>query len=235
MTPIELSIFFPAYNEAKNLPELIERTDLFIQQYAKNTEVIVVNDGSSDNSKEVLKQLEAKYGFLKSVHHPQNQGYGAALRSGFSNSQGKLVFFMDSDNQFHFDELKEFIKVLEDEKMDGVIGIRTDRKDNFLRKTNTFLWCSLVRLLLGIRFKDIDCAYKLFKKELIKDIKLETTGAMISTELLFQVQKRTEKIVERHVNHYPRTQGSPTGANPLVILRAFKELFSFYFQNVFKS
>ncbi|MBP7843598.1 MAG: glycosyltransferase family 2 protein [Proteobacteria bacterium] len=226
-----LSIFYPAHNEAENLPALLAHADTFIKQRSFPVEVIIVDDGSRDSTPEVMKTLMLQYPYLRHVRHDINQGYGAALRTGFKSARAPLVFFTDGDNQFRLDELVELLKLMESEKADVVIGYRQNRQDNFMRKMNTFLWCSLVKLLLGIRFRDVDCAYKLFRKESLESLNFTTTGAMISTELLFYLQKKNCKILEYPIKHYPRTAGNPTGAKISVILRAFKELFLFYWRN----
>jgi glycosyltransferase involved in cell wall biosynthesis len=193
--------------------------------------VIIVDDGSSDHTPQLMKDLMAQHSFLRYVRHEKNRGYGGALRSGFEESKGKLVFFSDGDNQFRLNELTEFLNILKSENADAVIGFRKNRQDHLVRKLNTFLWGSLVKFLLKVKAKDIDCAYKLFKKDCLQGIEFKSNGAMISTELLFFLYKKQYKILQLPVTHYPRTQGNPTGAKLSVILRAFRELFLFYWKN----
>jgi glycosyltransferase involved in cell wall biosynthesis len=227
----QLSIFYPAHNEAENLPSLIENASHFVAKQSFPVEVIVVDDGSKDNSKEVLEGLCERYKFLRFVRHEVNRGYGGALRSGFAAAKAPLIFFTDGDNQFRLDELNDFLVTLKQSGADVVVGYRVNRQDHFMRKVNTFLWGSLVKLLLRVKVRDIDCAYKLFKRESIAALNFTTTGAMISTELLFNLQRHHFKIEELPVRHYPRTQGNPTGAKLTVIARAFRELFAFYWRS----
>jgi len=230
-----LSIFYPAHNEAKNLPALISHANDFVQRQNFPVEVIVVNDGSLDESEKVLADLKTKYSFLKSVSHAHNKGYGEALRSGFVHSKAPLVFYTDGDFQFRLDELEKFVPLLKSEKWDALIGYRHNRQDNLIRKMNALLWGLLIRLSLGIKARDIDCAYKLFRKESLENLVFTTTGAMISTELLFHLQKNHLKFKELPVSHYPRILGQPTGANLSVIARAFRELFLFFWKNRVRS
>lgn len=223
-----LSIFYPAHNEAKNLESLIEHAAEFVKLQSFAVEVIVVDDGSSDETPTVLAALMQRYPFLRTVRHEKNLGYGEALKTGFRSAKAPRVFFTDGDHQFRLNALPEFLQTLDSEPCDVVVGYRRNRQDNVIRKLNGYLWSRMIRLVLGVKIRDIDCAYKLFRKPAIEALEVTTTGAMISAELLYQIQQNNFRIVERPVEHHPRTQGASTGGNLHVIARAFKELFQFY-------
>jgi len=222
---VKLSIIFPAYNEEKNIKKSLESAVKFATPLGEY-EVIVVDDGSTDSTQvEVLKYKKINDN-VHIISHRKNLGYGAAVWDGLKAAKGELIFFTDSDMQFKINELKKFINTIND--CDVVIGYRKKRSEGFSRKLNMFAWRSLARVFLSLKFRDIDCAFKLFKSKVIKKIKVESTGAMFSAELLYRVNQHGFKVLELPVNHYLRIYGKPTGANPKVIIRALKEFFIFY-------
>jgi SAM-dependent methyltransferase len=223
MSRPSLSLFFPCHDEAENLELLLSACDDFARDYDGPLEVIVVDDGSTDASADVLSRLAATRPYLRTVTHPINRGYGAALRSGFAAAKHDLIFFSDGDNQFRLDHLPSFIDRIE-AGADAVIGYRSPRQDPPGRKLNAWGWRLFVGTLLGLRVRDIDCAYKLFRREVIESIDFQATGALISTELLVKVFKCGFRVEELPVTHYPRHAGEQSGANPAVIVWAFWEL-----------
>jgi len=160
---------------------------------------------------------------IKIIRHDVNLGYGAALRSGFSTARHEYIFFTDSDGQFRFDDLEKFLLYIE--TCDMVIGFRELRRDPWFRKTNSRIGNLLARAMLGVKVRDINCAYKLFRKSLLSTLPLRSEGALINTEILAFAARRGWKHVELPVPHYPRRFGNPTGANFWVILKTFKEYF----------
>lgn len=226
-----LSAFFPAYNEEKNLKALIKKADQIFNQLFFNYEIIIINDGSRDNTLQILEELKGSFSKLKIISHKENLGYGAALKSGFLAAQKDLIFFSDADNQFDLGEIKLFLSEIEN--FDVIIGFRKNRQDNFIRRLNTWLWNNLINFLFKIRVSDVDCAFKLFRKEILEKIKpqnFQSQGAMISAEILVKLKKADAKIRELPISHFPRTAGKPSGVKLKVIIKAFKELFRFYFQ-----
>lgn len=216
-----ISIVFPAYNEAENLKIVLKEALSVANDLNIPYEVIVVNDGSSDNTLEVVKKFQKKNKNLKLINHEFNRGYGQTLLDGFSAGRHEWIFFSDSDRQFDLKEINK-LKPYTNEA-DLVIGYRENRKDKKRRKFNAYLFKLTARMIFSLKFKDIDCAFKLIKKEVLDEIELESTSALINTELLHKSQNKKYKIVEVPVTHYPRTQGKATGANPIVIGRAIKE------------
>ena len=221
-----ISVVLPAYNEAENIESVIDKALLVLHDFAENYEIIIINDGSNDSTGKLLTQLSKSNPHIHPIHHSKNLGYGAALRSGFKNARYDYVFSTDSDGQFEFNELTQaypqFIKA------DFIQGYRLSRQDSFHRKINTFAWNTLCNLLFHTGVKDVDCAFKFFKRKILDSIELKANGAMISTELLIKTRKSGFSITEIGVHHYPRLSGIPSGANSKVIIHAFEELFKFY-------
>lgn len=226
----ELSLFFPVYNEEANLENTVEKAIPVLKKVANDYELIIVNDGSKDKTGEIAGRLAQKYPFIKIVAHSSNQGYGAALRSGFYNSKYGWIATIDADGQFDFSEVS---KLIEKTKVaDVVIGYRINRQDSMMRKLFGWGWTVLADLLLGIKVRDVDCSFKLVKKKVLEEIpKLQSTrGGMISPELLGKARKAKFVIVEVGVHHYSRKGGRQTGANFKVIFRSFLDLAKLWWQ-----
>ncbi|MGD8589861.1 MAG: glycosyltransferase family 2 protein [Chromatiales bacterium] len=218
-----ISIIFPAFNEEENIRKAVEHGRKAMSKFFADIEIIVVNDGSSDATAAIVDEMAAENSDVVLVHHEVNRGYGAALRSGIYKASKELIFFTDSDLQFDLEEIQHLQEWVH--KYDIVAGYRARRADPAHRRFNAWGWNVLVRLVLGLKIKDIDCAFKLFRREVFQNIRLETVGAMINTEILTLAQRNNMKIKEVPVSHYPRLAGEQTGANFKVILKALRELF----------
>lgn len=224
-----ISLFFPAYNEAENVGGTIEKCISVLEPLRCEYEIIIVDDGSRDRTAEIVKEYAAKNSRVVLKRHEKNQGYGGALQTGFNSCRYGLIFFSDCDLQFDLGELTSFIELMKnDPQIDGVIGYRIKRADPWIRKLNAFGWNCWICLLLGLKVKDIDCAFKLFKRELIENITIESSGALSSAEILTKIKKAGYRIVESGVHHYPRQAGKQTGAKLSVIIKAFYESFKLY-------
>jgi len=218
-----ISVFFPCYNEASNVGSMVEKTIPVLASLTPDFEIILVNDGSSDGTAEIIETLAEKNPCVKAVHHRQNSGYGAALQSGFRAASKDLVFYTDGDAQFDIGELGAIIPLIR--QYDIVSCYRLDRKEGLIRKINAWCWSRLVCRIFSMKIKDIDCAFKLFKRRIFDDIEMHSTGALIDTEILARAVKKGYTVTQAGVHHYPRTAGEQTGANLGVILKAFKELY----------
>ncbi len=228
-----LSIFFPAYNEAANLEETVKKAVEVAQKYSDDYEVIIVNDGSKDNTVEIMTKLMEANPKVKLITHQTNQGYGGALMTGYSNSTKDWVFFSDADLQFDLTEIEKLIE--KTNQTEVILGYRIKRGDPFLRYLNAKGWNLLNRILFGLKVIDIDCAFKLIKNSAIKKVlsqMISVKGAMISAELLIRLKRAGYSFIEVGVHHYPRKVGSSTGAKPEVIIRAFKELWNVYLSDL---
>ncbi|MEJ5298071.1 MAG: glycosyltransferase family 2 protein [Armatimonadota bacterium] len=221
----ELSVFFPAHNEEENIAPLVRSALEVLPAFARRFEIIVVDDGSSDGTRQEAERLARRHGEVRCVSHPHNRGYGGALKTGLREARCEWVFFTDADRQFDLSELG--LLVAEALKgADVVIGYRRRRRDPAHRSINAALYRTMIRLLFGLKVRDIDCAFKLLRAGLVRDLPLKSEGALISAELLIRLRKRGARIKEVPVTHYPRVAGKQSGASLRVILRMFRELFS---------
>lgn len=218
-----LTIFFPCYNEEANVDRVTRAAVEAGKLVTDDLEVIIVNDGSKDRTKELADGLAAEIPEVRAVHNSPNRGYGGALQRGFHESTKKWVFYTDGDGQFDLAELPKLLPLLKN--YDIVSCYRMNRQDPFMRKANAAMWGTLVKSLFNFRVRDIDCAFKLYPRKLFSEIEMKSTGALIDTEILARATKLGYKIGQIGVHHYPRTAGEQTGANIKVIARAFKELF----------
>jgi len=220
-----LSIFFPAYNEAGNIKEAVKQALAVAPKLAHTFEVIVVNDGSKDETLTVAKKLAAQNPYVKVVSQ-RNRGYGGALKRGFTESKYEWIFFTDADLQFNISELKKLVNARQNYK--AVLGYRKNRAEG--KKRQVLAWALKLwnRALLGFprRIKDIDCAFKLLHKDvLISAEPLMSDGAMISTELLLKMHYQGFSYTQIGVTHYKRRCGTPTGSNITVITKAILDTF----------
>jgi glycosyltransferase involved in cell wall biosynthesis len=218
-----LSIVFPAYNEEDNIARAVTRARRVAQRYFDSFEIIVVNDGSVDGTREIVESLADHYPDVVAIHHPVNRGYGDALTSGLYRASKELVFFSDSDLQFDLDEIDRLVRHIDG--FDIVAGYRANRADNAMRRLNAWAWNKLVQFTLGVRLRDVDCAFKMFRREVFDKVRVESAGAMVNTEIFTFVQQRKMTVKEVPVSHYPREAGVQSGANLRVIAKAFAELW----------
>ena len=219
---ISISVFFPCYNEQDNLARVVQQALSILERLKSDFEIIIVDDGSSDSTGQIADELAGQNDRVKVVHHGTNLGYGAALQSGFKAATKKLVFYTDGDGQFDINEMPPLLGLME--QYDIVSCYRLNRQDNLVRKINGWCWTKLVCLLFSMKIRDIDCAFKLYKREVFDNIKLISTGALIDAEILARAVHKGYRVTQQGIHHYPRTAGAQTGANFRVILRAFKEL-----------
>ena len=217
-----VSAIFPAFNEEANIESAVHYAHRIISKLTPIFEIILVNDGSKDRTRDICNQLANEASNVRVVHHTRNRGYGAALRSGIEQARYDLIFFSDSDGQFDFREVAMFLE--QANAYDIVAGYRAPRHDPPHRLLFAFGWNILVRLLLGIRIRDIDCAFKVFNRYVFDRIRIRTVGAMVNTEIFAQASKFRMRVKELPVSHFPRRQGKSTGGSVWVIRKAFREL-----------
>lgn len=223
----EISIFFPFWDEEKNIEAVVKKTIPVAQKIASRWEIIMVDDGSKDRTLEIALNLAKKNPNLRVEKNITNRGYGAALRTGFKNCKYNLIVFNDGDNQFDFSEVSKFLEKINN--ADIVIGYRQRRLDHPFRHILMNLLKIWDFIFFGFYFRDIDCGFKMFKRDAIRKIMpLKSEGAMITTEILAKAKKKNLKILQVEVKHYPRIYGNQSGGNLRVILRAIKESFSLW-------
>jgi glycosyltransferase involved in cell wall biosynthesis len=219
-----LSCFFPAYNEAENLPALLDEVVATIPPLAQRWEAIVVDDGSSDATAEIVRAFGARHPEVRLAQHAHNLGYGAALRTGFTESRGDAVFFCDADRQFRLAEIDRLVTAFDDADM--AIGYRIKRRDPWHRLVVARVYHLALRAMFGLHVRDVDCAFKLIDRRMLDDFasELSSRSAFISPELIIRATRRGFRLTEVGVDHYPRTAGKPKGASLKVILRTISEM-----------
>jgi glycosyltransferase involved in cell wall biosynthesis len=217
-----LSAVLPAYNEAVAITETLAGLRAVLARLGVPFEIVVVDDGSADET----GALAARTPAVRVIRHTRNLGYGAALRSGFAAARHDWVFLMDADGQFDPEELPRFIEAAG--HADFVVGFRDARADPGHRALFAGIWAALMAVLLGVRVRDVDCAFKLMRRSYLTAIPLEAGGAFLSAELLAKAARAGARILELPVRHLPRRGGRSTGGSPRVLVRAFYELGRLY-------
>ena len=221
----ELSVVLPAYNEEPNIERVVRTVAPYLDSLGLDYELLVVDDGSADRTGALLDGLVAEFPRLRPLHHPKNRGYGGALRTGFAAARKRFVVYMDGDGQFDIKDLAVVLPLATDHQS-IVTGYRIERRDPFIRRLNAKLFGGwLVRIMLGVRVRDLNCAFKLIPKRVLDAITLETDSALINAELYGRAVRKGFGIKEVGVHHYPREAGVQTGAHLRVILKAFYDLF----------
>jgi len=215
-----LSVVLPAHNEVETLAEVVREALRVGAACAGVLEVIVVDDGSRDGTADVARAL-ARDERVRVVTHPENRGYGAALRSGFERAQHEWIFYTDADGQFDLAELPPLLALLG--RYDVVTGYRAARRDGVVRSAFGATFSAAVNHLLGVRVRDVNCAFKVYPKHLFDGLALQATGALIDAEMLAAARVAGLRVGELPVTHRPRRAGEQSGARLDVIARAMLE------------
>jgi glycosyltransferase involved in cell wall biosynthesis len=220
-----ISVVLPAYNEEKNIEPMVSEVVRVMSDLSDDYEVVVVNDGSRDGTARVVGEAEKRNPQVRLVSHEVNKGYGAALYTGFTSARKDWIFLTDSDKQFNVAEISRLLPFMD--TADLIAGYRAPRRDPFQRRLFGKAWTALVTVLFGYTVRDVDCAFKLFRREIVERINIQSRGATFSAEFLVRAKRKGYRFHEVAVTHLPRTAGTQTGAKPAVILRAFRELIQF--------
>lgn len=218
-----LSVAAPAYNEEENIEAVIRDWEKVLEKCEHATEIVIGNDGSTDGTKQILEQLMEEFPNLRAVHSKQNSGYGDALFKAIYASRGQYVVTIDSDGQF---ELSDYLLLLQEclkDDYDAVTGYRMGKKDTFLKVLADRALNVIVRVLFGLRYKDTNCALKLFKGDLIRNITIEARFYPTPTEILLRLQGQGARIGEVGVHHKERISGQ----SHLKLIRTGLDMFSF--------
>jgi glycosyltransferase involved in cell wall biosynthesis len=217
-----LSVVLPAYNEEPNIEAVVRQAFDCLPELAERFEVIVVDDGSTDGTAGVVESLLPEHHpRLRLLRHERNQGYGAALRTGFSRVRYENAFYTDADRQFDIAELEYLLPLLEE--YDAVVGFRVYRYDSATRLVASTIYNWIVRILFRVRVRDVDCSFKLFRREVIDKITIECTDFFVDTELVAKARKWNFRIVEKGVRHYARVAGE-TSVQPSDVPRTLRTI-----------
>lgn len=228
-----LTVFFPVFNEEENIPLLIDSASRIIPQLALDYELIIIDDGSTDQSLNIAQELTANKKQWLIIAHPKNLGYGEVLKTGIKAAKKEWLFFTDADLQFNLQELTDFLPYTN--QYQAIIGYRVKRAEGFSRSINARLFKTYIDLLFRLHVKDIDCAFKLIKTDLLKNLTLNSGSAFTSSEILYRLKKKKIKFKELPVSHYPRRYGEASGANIEVIIKACYEALMTYLNIKFKK
>jgi len=202
-----LSLVFPAYNDARSLPIILRKTLILLPKITDRFEIIIVDDASNDNTFAVLKKMQKSIPHLKIIAHKKNQGYGGALITGFKAAKKKYIFYTDSDGQYDVTELLSLVIAMK-KNVDIVTGFKKKRSDSVQRKIIGACYNQSVRLLFGLKIKDTDCDFRLFKRSLLRKLDLQTKSGAFDVEFMTKLQQNGARFKEIGVSHYPRKFGS---------------------------
>jgi glycosyltransferase involved in cell wall biosynthesis len=220
-----LSFFFPALNEEHHVAAIVEEALSVLPRFADDLEVTVVDDGSSDRTGAIADELASRDSRVRVIHHEARRGYGGAVRSGLVAATRPWVFYTDGDRQFALEDLARLIAA--SDGADAVVGYREKRSDPARRLFVAWVYNHVIRLLFGGSWRDVDCAFKLFRRDVFERVPLErvrSNGAFFSPELLITLRRAGVRVRQVGVRHFPRTAGEPKGAPPRVIIRAIRDL-----------
>ena len=225
-----LSVFFPAYNDAPSLPLLIARTFETLKEHVADYEVIVVNDGSFDNTGVVLAELAKQYApRMRVITHPENRGYGGALRTGFAAATKDLVFYTDGDGQYDVRELPKLLALM-GPKTGLVNGYKLERNDPLHRIWIGNVYNAFARFLFRIHIRDVDCDFRLMRRRVLQDLQLTSTSGTICVELVRKLELSGFNVEEVGVHHYPRLHGRSQFFRVRSLLNTLRQLVRLYFQ-----
>jgi glycosyltransferase involved in cell wall biosynthesis len=228
-----LSVFFPAYNDAPSLPDLLGKTFDVLAKTGREFEVIVVNDGSHDNTGQVLLDLQQVLGpGLRIVTHPQNRGYGGALRSGFAAAANDLIFYTDGDGQYDPGELPKLLALMQPD-VGLVNGYKMERNDPWHRIWIGHTYNAFARFLFQIRIRDVDCDFRLMRRSLVQSVHLTSTSGTICVELVRKLELSGCGVREVGVHHYPRLHGRSQFFRVKSLLKTFVQLTRLWLQLTF--
>lgn len=223
---ITLTAFFPAYYDEGNIAKVVDKAVEVIESMRlKDYEIIIIEDGSPDKTGEVADELAEKHEKVRVIHHEKNMGYGATLKDGFLSAKMDYVFYSDGDNQFDLDEMKKFIALLP--YSDIVVGYRKKKQYSTYRKITSMCYNFLLRAIYDIDYVDVDCAFKVFKRDLFDKITIDSVDAFIDAEVLIKAELLGYTSTDVGVKHLPRLDGISTGARPSVIIKTIREVFAY--------
>lgn len=198
-------VFLPAFNEGENIKKSVLTIKRYLQKRFRDFEILVISDGSTDNTNEIVRRLSKKDKRIKLLARNKRLGYGAGLRAGFTNSKKDLIFYTDADNQFNIEDMDKLLPLID--RYDIVSAYRVRRKDPLTRIFIARVYNFLIRILFGLKIKDIDASFKLYKKEVFDKIRLITNTGLTDAEVLIKAQREGYKIGQTGVRHYPRLHG----------------------------
>lgn len=201
-----ISVFFPAFNDAGSIPTLVATALEILPTLTNDYEVIVVNDGSTDETAARVEELSRNYPKVRIVNHERNLGYGAALRSGFRHAMKDLVFYTDGDGQYDVRELPNLHRLMTD-RVDVVNGYKTKRSDASSRKVLGAIYNHAARIMFRLPIRDVDCDFRLIRRTCLQDLDIQSATGAVCVEIISKLHRAGCVFAEAPVSHYPRIHG----------------------------
>jgi glycosyltransferase involved in cell wall biosynthesis len=224
-----LSFVFPMYNEIGNLERTVREATEVGRRITPDLEIVVVDDASTDGSGELADRLAQENPHLRVVHHPVNRKLGGALKSGFATATCEWVLYIDSDLPIRMEDALGAVPLTD--QADMVIGYRMNRCEGPKREVMSWCYNRLIRLAFGLKVRDVNFAFKLFRRELLELIRIGSEGSFIDAELLLEARRAGARIAEIGLNYYPRVAGTSTLARPSVVLKLLGEMLRYGWQS----
>lgn len=226
--PVYLSVFFPTFNEEENIVEAVARARIELEKLGRPYEIIIVDDASTDRTPQIADELAAGDANVVVYHHFRNTKLGGALRTGFYRAHGEVIFYTDADNPIDMNDILINLPLLN--QYDFVTGYRLNRDETMLRAVYSRVYNFLIRLLFGLRVRDVNFSFKLVKRKVIDTVSLHSHGSFIDAELLLEAKRKGFSIGEVGVRYYPRTRGKSTLAKPGIIVTILKEMIQYIYR-----
>lgn len=231
---LSISAFFPCYNDGGTIASMVALANLTLQKITDDYEILVIDDGSTDHSREILRNLEDKYQHLKVILHEKNQGYGGALKSGFYSATKDLVFYTDGDFQYDVAELAKLIPALK-EDIDIVNGYKIDRSDPLHRKIIGRTYHRIMKWMFGLKIRDVDCDFRLIRRHVFDRIRLEHNSGIICVEMIRKIQEARFNFAEVPVHHFFRVYGKSQFFNFKRVFDVGKDILKLWWKLVVKK
>ncbi len=232
---ISISAFFPCYNDGGTIASMVLETIIVLEGIVEDYEVIVIDDGSTDFSHDILKKLNEDYPKVRVVFHEKNRGYGRALRSGFEAAEKDFIFYTDGDAQYDVRELRKLIEALGgDDGVDVVQGFKLKRNDPWYRLLIGKSYQNTMKFMFGLKIADVDCDFRLLRRKIFDTVTLEKTSGVICLELVKKIQDAGFVFAEVPVNHFFRSYGRSQFFNFSRIFRVGLDVLGLWWQLVVK-
>jgi glycosyltransferase involved in cell wall biosynthesis len=206
MERISLTAFFPAYNDEHTIEKIVRSAAQELARVSDDFEILIINDGSMDGTRDVADRLASQMPFVRAIHHPRNLGYGAALTTGFKNARKDLIFYTDGDGQYDVREIHNLLAQLRP-NVDLVNGYKVKRSDAWYRVWIGNLYRRAMRLIFALSIRDVDCDFRLLRRRVFDTITLQSTSGVICVEMARKFDDAGFRMVEIPVSHYPRLHG----------------------------
>jgi glycosyltransferase involved in cell wall biosynthesis len=228
----EITIFFPVYNDENTIANMTEKCINVLKEIASNFEVIIINDGSPDNSGAVADEMANKYEYVRVIHHPQNKGYGAAIKSGLENAQYEWVCFTDGDDEYDIEDLRKMIRLKD--YYDLIITFRYVKLYSTLRVFISGMYNKIFRVIFRTNYRDISTGLRLMRKSVYNDLTIISDSPFIGAEITLRTMLKGYRVGEMGIQTFPREFGKGASVSPKNIWRTIKDMRKVY-QNIFSS